>query len=256
VIYATNAYTSHLLPQLTGPDGIVPVRGQIVAIRAKVGYTDEGWPESGESRGLSRSTWVANEGFEYWFPRPHPALNHPNASSLKVESRDEPNQPRKPLVIIGGGRETLKDQGYATYDADDSIIDPQVSTALKAFLSTIFPGQIPNGLHPAESNPDNMVDSKGIEIEWVSLAYHYTGGRIQKQPSQELWVLQSPTTHWLVNSASLEVFLDHLNLGWTCQGYGWNGGSWTISICGLHRTRHAPCIRLVRNGYSHIRTFR
>jgi glycine/D-amino acid oxidase-like deaminating enzyme len=170
VVYATNAYTSHLLPQFTGPNGIVPVRGQVIAIRAKVGYTDEGWPESGENRGLSRSGWVGNEGFEYWFPRPHPAVNYPNASSLKAESGGGPIQPRKPLVIIGGGRETLKDQGYATYDTDDSIIDPQVSTTLKEFLGTIFPGQFPSVLHTAESNPDNVIDLKGIEIEWVSLA--------------------------------------------------------------------------------------
>jgi len=54
VLYATNAYTSHLLPHLTGPDGIVPVRGQVTAIRANVGYKDEG-----DAEGITR---IAGKG--------------------------------------------------------------------------------------------------------------------------------------------------------------------------------------------------
>lgn len=46
VIHATNAYTSHLLPFLAGPEGIIPTRGQVMATRASVG-TDQiqtnGW---------------------------------------------------------------------------------------------------------------------------------------------------------------------------------------------------------------------
>jgi len=52
VVYATNAYTSHLLPHLAGPDGIVPVRGQVTAIRADVGYIDEG-----DTEGITRTAW-------------------------------------------------------------------------------------------------------------------------------------------------------------------------------------------------------
>lgn len=52
IVYATNAYTSHLLPHLTGPDGIVPVRGQVAAIRANVGYTHEG-----DAEGITRTAW-------------------------------------------------------------------------------------------------------------------------------------------------------------------------------------------------------
>lgn len=40
VVHATNGYASHLLPFLAGPQGIVPVRGQIITTRASVG-TDE-----------------------------------------------------------------------------------------------------------------------------------------------------------------------------------------------------------------------
>jgi glycine/D-amino acid oxidase-like deaminating enzyme len=37
VVHATNAYASHLLPFLAGPDGIIPTRGQVMATRASVG---------------------------------------------------------------------------------------------------------------------------------------------------------------------------------------------------------------------------
>lgn len=37
VVHATNAYASHLLPFLAGPDGIIPTRGQVMATRTSVG---------------------------------------------------------------------------------------------------------------------------------------------------------------------------------------------------------------------------
>lgn len=46
VVHATNAYASHLLPFLAGPEGIIPTRGQVMATRASVS-TDQiktnGW---------------------------------------------------------------------------------------------------------------------------------------------------------------------------------------------------------------------
>ena len=36
IVHATNAYASHLLPILAGPQGIVPIRGQVIATRASV----------------------------------------------------------------------------------------------------------------------------------------------------------------------------------------------------------------------------
>jgi len=46
IVHATNAYASHLLPFLAGPEGIIPTRGQVMATRASVG-TDQiktnGW---------------------------------------------------------------------------------------------------------------------------------------------------------------------------------------------------------------------
>lgn len=56
VIHATNAYVSHILPHLAGPEqGIVPTRGQCMATR---GTTEaRKWPIVG---------WGGNEGYEYW----------------------------------------------------------------------------------------------------------------------------------------------------------------------------------------------
>ncbi|KAJ7509644.1 FAD dependent oxidoreductase [Mycena galericulata] len=59
VIHATNAYASYLLPHMSGPAGIVPTRGQVMATRANV------FPQD-----LFKCSWDGNEGFEYWFPRP------------------------------------------------------------------------------------------------------------------------------------------------------------------------------------------
>lgn len=161
VVYATNAYTSHLLPHLTGPDGIVPVRGQVAAIRANVGYVDEG-----DIEGITRIAWkgmdapasfvfpfcsiplfrlTGNEGFEYWFPRPHP----PPSSA-----REDKHRHHCPLIILGGARETLKEKGYGMYETDDGDLDPEVSEALRMFLPAVFPGKFgTNGT---------------VEVEWVS----------------------------------------------------------------------------------------
>ncbi|KAG9224333.1 hypothetical protein CCMSSC00406_0004832 [Pleurotus cornucopiae] len=116
VIHATNAYASHLLPHMSGPGGIVPTRGQIVAIRADA-------PTSK----LSKASWDGNEGFEYWFPRP--------------VSTDE-----TPLVILGGGREAGSKFEY--YETDDSSVSEVVGQALRGFLPSVFPKLYTRGKDP------------------------------------------------------------------------------------------------------------
>ncbi|OAX38307.1 FAD dependent oxidoreductase [Rhizopogon vinicolor AM-OR11-026] len=111
VVHATNAYASHLLPFLAGPEGIIPTRGQVMAIRASAG-TDQ----------IKTSGWDGNDGFEYWFPRP-------------VKHDDE-----KPLVIIGGGREAVG-PGYELYVDSDSETHPVVGKALREFLPSVFEGK-------------------------------------------------------------------------------------------------------------------
>jgi hypothetical protein len=163
VVYATNAYTSHLLPHLAGPTGIIPVRGQVVGARARVGYIDEGWKEKDGVIGLTRSGWGGNQGFEYWFPRPYP--RHSSGTSIQNEAGISPanvatdERIQRPLVILGGGRETLKDKEYGMYETDDSKLDAEVSAGLRGFLHNVFPGQYSAGT--LESVSDN------IEVEWV-----------------------------------------------------------------------------------------
>ncbi|CUA68084.1 hypothetical protein RSOLAG22IIIB_03322 [Rhizoctonia solani] len=111
VVHATNAYASHLLPQLTGPTkGIVPTRAQCMAARGSIEARE--WPVVG---------WGGNEGYEYWFARP------PAKASEKT------------LVILGGGRETaIPDHEYNI--ADDSSLNPVVSQSLRKFLPRLYPG--------------------------------------------------------------------------------------------------------------------
>ncbi|KZT21543.1 FAD dependent oxidoreductase [Neolentinus lepideus HHB14362 ss-1] len=118
VVHATNAYASHLLPHMHGPQGIIPTRGQVAAVRANVPIED-----------LTRVSWTGNTGFEYWFPRP-------------VMSEAE-----HPLIILGGGREAAGPR-YETYTTDDSSIDPTISKALRKYLPHLFHGKYAEGREP------------------------------------------------------------------------------------------------------------
>ncbi|KIK77944.1 hypothetical protein PAXRUDRAFT_834789 [Paxillus rubicundulus Ve08.2h10] len=125
VVHATNAYASHLLPFLAGPDGIIPVRGQALATRASVG-TEE----------IKTNSWRANEGAEYWFPRP-------------VRDADE-----KPLIILGGGRHSSGPTFELCID-DDSTCNLKVGETLRAFLPAVFEGKFEEGNDP--------------EMEWTGI---------------------------------------------------------------------------------------
>ncbi|KAJ7817054.1 FAD dependent oxidoreductase [Mycena olivaceomarginata] len=127
IIHAANAYASHLLPSFAGPAGIIPTRGQVVALRATVPASELG----------SKCSWDANEGFEYWFPRP---------TSAEGEE--------KPLVILGGGREVeVPDYGYN--ETDDSVVHRGAGVALRKFLPAAFPGKFAEGGEP--------------EMEWTGI---------------------------------------------------------------------------------------
>ncbi|KAK7045891.1 hypothetical protein VNI00_007322 [Paramarasmius palmivorus] len=117
IIHATNAYAAYLLPHMHGPKGIIPTRGQVVAIRHSP-------PQGRERDVLRKASWDANEGFEYWFPRP------PRAAHEDL-----------PLVILGGGREAAKDTGYEVYVSDDSVCNAVVGQALRGFLGSLYEGE-------------------------------------------------------------------------------------------------------------------
>ncbi|KAL0954218.1 hypothetical protein HGRIS_005346 [Hohenbuehelia grisea] len=125
VVHATNAYASALLPTLAGPSGIVPTRGQVIAVRAK--------PGTGSRIGIA--SWLGNEGFEYWFPRPPEAAKE-NAQDNNIEVEEDKDGA---LVILGGGREA----SGPTFEfgvADDSQVHLGVSDVLRGFLPRVFPG--------------------------------------------------------------------------------------------------------------------
>ncbi|KAH0836901.1 FAD dependent oxidoreductase-domain-containing protein [Lanmaoa asiatica] len=118
VVHATNAYASHLLPFLAGPQGIVPVRGQVIATRASVGMDQ-----------IKTNGWAGNGGFEYWFPRPVKAVNE------------------RPLIILGGAREAAR-PAFEAYIDDDTTCHPKVGETLRAFLPAVFEGKFEPGREP------------------------------------------------------------------------------------------------------------
>ncbi|KAA1470062.1 DAO-domain-containing protein [Dentipellis sp. KUC8613] len=158
VLHATNGYASHLLPSLAGPRGIVPTRGQIVAVRAEA-----------PAQAITTSGWTANDHFEYWFPRP-----------LAPGAEDQ-----RPLVILGGGREA-KD-AFEFGEADDSVLDKIAGRALRGFLPAVFPGKYEIGREPEmewtgimgfTSNGDPFVGpvvEEGKPVAGQFIAAGYTG---------------------------------------------------------------------------------
>ena len=103
---------------MRGPSGVIPVRGQVMALRA-----------AAPLKSISRHAWTGNDGFEYWFPRPL-----------------EEGQVH-PLVIIGGGRDATGPE-YETYVADDSETNQKAGSALRKFLPALFPGKYEEGREP------------------------------------------------------------------------------------------------------------
>ncbi|KAF8911378.1 DAO-domain-containing protein [Mucidula mucida] len=101
VLHATNAYAGHLLPSMRGAAGIIPTRGQVVAIKSK-------------NTGIS--SWTNSQG-EYWFPRPG-------------------GDPDQSLVILGGGNSAAR--GEEAPVTDDSVLNPRVGQALRKFFPKIF----------------------------------------------------------------------------------------------------------------------
>ncbi|CDS00385.1 hypothetical protein [Sporisorium scitamineum] len=124
VIHATNGYASHLLPHLSSSDkGIIPTRAQVVAVSPT--HHTYLW-------GIALS---AGAGYEYGHQRPP----------------TEPS-PAGPLYILGGGREHATAREWSI--ADDSSLNPQVSSFLHLYLPTVFPRSYPQ---------------QGVQMEWTGI---------------------------------------------------------------------------------------
>ncbi|KAG6827497.1 hypothetical protein H0H92_011550 [Tricholoma furcatifolium] len=118
IIHATNAYASYLLPHLHGPKGIIPTRGQAIALRA-----------AASSAVLTKDAWVGTLGWKYWFPRP---------------TQDENENP---LIIFGGGRDSSGPR-LESYIVDDSTVNEDVGKDLRSYLPPLFPGKYEVGREP------------------------------------------------------------------------------------------------------------
>lgn len=117
VIFATNGYTAHLLPQMQGK--IVPLRGQVTA--QKPG------PKLRELRPHSLDTtysFIYGTGYEYMIPRPFlPFVPASGAGD----------------IIIGGGIARLPNEGLSEFgNTDDTELNLQNSAYLRETLKTYF----------------------------------------------------------------------------------------------------------------------
>ncbi|KAJ7625753.1 FAD dependent oxidoreductase [Roridomyces roridus] len=140
VLHATNAYASHLLPHLAG--SIVPVRGQVVALRA-----------SAPASALTKVSWIGGVG--YWFPRP-------------VEE-DE-----RPIVIFGGARDAAGPP-FEVGTTDDGSVNEAVGKVLRGFLSTLFPTLYEEGREPEREWTGIMGYTPERDVPFVGPVLKYEG---------------------------------------------------------------------------------
>lgn len=104
---------------------MIPTRGQIIAAEVTVPPT--------RSLSLPKEGSWSNGGEEYWFPRP-------NSTSTSA------------TIILGGGRRAARQAEQ--YVFDDSVVNPYVGEALRAFFPRTFSG----------------IEMKvKVMMEWVSL---------------------------------------------------------------------------------------
>ncbi|KAJ6558006.1 FAD dependent oxidoreductase [Mycena capillaripes] len=143
VLHATNGYASHLLPHMAGDDatGIVPVRGQVLAVRPP--------PKAAKAVSAGMS-WSGGGG--YWFPRLWPLDN-------------QDNDPR-PLVILGGMRDAVGPP-FETHITDDSTLNADVGEALRAFLPGMFPGGDKTAEVEVEAEWTGIMGYTALEIPFV-----------------------------------------------------------------------------------------
>ena len=120
VIHATNGFAGYLLPHLRGSAGIIPTRGQVMALRANTTLST-----------LTKASWAGNKRFNYWFPRP----------------ADEHEGNSNPIVILGGGRQASGPK-CEQYEIDDSVVREDVGEYLRGLLPEWFPGKFEKARNP------------------------------------------------------------------------------------------------------------
>lgn len=205
VVHATNAYTSHLLPSLAGPDGIIPTRGQIIATRASVG------------KALIRTnSWSGNQGYEYWFPRPL-----------------GPGEER-PLIVLGGGREASGPQ-FELYVDDDSGTNPVVGNELRDFLPTVFQGKFEHGTGP-EMEWTGIMGYTTTGNPFVGPVFDFSTG--EREDYERQYIAAGYTGHGMPRAfACAEIVVQMIVAELT--GTRWSCPTWFPERCLTHnRLKH------------------
>ncbi|PWN41335.1 DAO-domain-containing protein [Ceraceosorus guamensis] len=126
VVHATNAWASHLSPQLAGPKGIVPTRGQAMAVEPKEPQT---W-----SQGLATP-----DGFNYMQMRP---------GTAQVQAEASQGPAKNPPIIFGGGRDSAP--AYEWGVENDGELSNNVSKRQRQLLPSLLPsafGGLPQPTH-------------------------------------------------------------------------------------------------------------
>jgi glycine/D-amino acid oxidase-like deaminating enzyme len=150
VVHATNAYASHLIPSLLTTDRpVVPCRAQVMAIRPKddrkfwtAGFCKRQSLYRIQSPTTYRFAFTAyNEGFEYFFQRPK--THSSGAESI-------------PYIILGGGR-SVAPAPHELGVADDSSLNPAVSTYLRNFLPEHF------------RSASDTIDKQIVDYHWTGI---------------------------------------------------------------------------------------
>lgn len=185
VLLATNAYTSHILPQFA--DLIVPTRGQIAALKPPQE------PKEGEPPlDIGHTFYMAGDGggnpigrHDYLIQRPPPTAE----------------------LILGGGRHLAK--GYAVGVWDDSTLDEPVRLWLRGELT----GALDLSLRsPGETSSRSPEAAKKQDLEatyewtgimgysrdahpWVGAVPPFMGG------GEGLWISAGYTGHGMPNAA-------------------------------------------------------
>ena len=159
VLLATNAYTSHLVPNMTGL--IMPVRGQVCALE----------PPPGASRLSHSYVWMKGHDHQYLIQRGQPDapvndVDREGAGKFQLDDRS---------IIFGGERLAAKgeDEGISR----DDHVDPAVTRALQKCLHDgleLYPDISSNNNNPRDPS---SLPALRVAYEWTGImGYSSDGG--------------------------------------------------------------------------------
>lgn len=172
IVLATNAYTAFLDPRFQS--SIVPLRGQIVAMRP-----GDGMPEGGLTNTYS---FVYREGYDYMVPR--------RASSTAGQAGD---------IIIGGGLTKAVKEGLYEYGVtDDGALDADIRdylvTAAPNYFQSRWGASGDDELDTGNARSNGKMEWSGI-MGYTPDGYPFVGEVVQ---GEGLWVCAGFQGHGMV----------------------------------------------------------